>query len=223
MSSEAATKRFWLSRETVSGPCLITFISIRCVPVWSNTFDLAYGPNGDIFGTDNGPDADYPEKINWLREGGHFGFPWRLGGLDNLTRFAGYNYATDTLWNPNWWSYNNILPEGKRFYDYDPDFPSPPAVMLEGIQNLGPDADSIRGPDDRTVRDASAGFAMHSITPHRAPLGIVFDTAHAMGGNYSGDGFFLSWTAGNPTGDSNDGPFLDASQDLVQLDNLART
>jgi len=60
-----------------------------------NTFDLAYGPNGDIFGTDNGPDADYPEKINWLREGGHFGFPWRLGGLDNRTRFAGYNYDTD--------------------------------------------------------------------------------------------------------------------------------
>jgi hypothetical protein len=136
-----------------------------------NTFDLAYGANGDIFGTDNGPDADYPEEVNWLRDGGHFGFPWRLGGLDNRTRFAGYNYATDTLWNPNWWSYNNILHEGQRFYDYDPDFPSPPAVMLEGIQNLGPDADSIRGPDDRTVRDAqSAGFAMHSITPHRAPL-----------------------------------------------------
>jgi hypothetical protein len=119
-----------------------------------NTFDLAYGPNGDIFGTDNGPDADYPEEINWLREGGHFGFPWRLGGLDNRTRFAGYNYATDTLWNPNWCSYNNILHEGKRFYDYDPDFPTPPSVMLEGIQNLGPDADRIRGPDDRTVRDA---------------------------------------------------------------------
>jgi hypothetical protein len=47
--------------------------------------------------------------------------------------------------------------------------------------------------------------------------------AHALGGNYSGDGFFLSWTAGNATGDSNDGPFLDASQDLVQLDNLTRT
>ena len=189
-----------------------------------NTFDLAYGPNGDIFGTDNGPDADYPEEINWLREGGHFGFPWRLGGLDNRTRFAGYNYASDTLWNPNWWSYGRVLHEGKRFYDYDPEFPSPPPVMLEAIQNLGPDADSIRGPDDRTVRDAqSTGFAMHSITPHRAPLGIVFDTARALGGSYSGDGFFLSWTAGNAAGDSYNGPFLDASQDLVQLDNLART
>jgi REP-associated tyrosine transposase len=34
MSSEDATKRFWWSRETVSGRCLITFISIRCAPDW---------------------------------------------------------------------------------------------------------------------------------------------------------------------------------------------
>jgi len=33
--SEDATKRFWWSRETVSGRCLITFTLIRCAPVWS--------------------------------------------------------------------------------------------------------------------------------------------------------------------------------------------
>ena len=32
-----------------------------------NAFDLEFAPNGDLFGVDNGPDADYPDELNWLR------------------------------------------------------------------------------------------------------------------------------------------------------------
>src|ERR1043166_6388767 len=42
-----------------------------------NAFDLAFGPNGDLFATDNGPDRDMSDELNWLRPGAHYGFPWR--------------------------------------------------------------------------------------------------------------------------------------------------
>jgi hypothetical protein len=34
-----------------------------------NTYDLAFAPNGDLFGTENGPDRDMSEELNWLRPG----------------------------------------------------------------------------------------------------------------------------------------------------------
>jgi Glucose / Sorbosone dehydrogenase len=37
-----------------------------------NAFDMAFAPNGDLFGVDNGPDADFPDELNWLREGLHY-------------------------------------------------------------------------------------------------------------------------------------------------------
>jgi glucose/arabinose dehydrogenase len=40
-----------------------------------NAFDLAFAPNGDLFASENGPDADYPEELNWIRRGHHYGFP----------------------------------------------------------------------------------------------------------------------------------------------------
>ncbi|PHM11319.1 PQQ-dependent sugar dehydrogenase [Nostoc sp. 'Peltigera malacea cyanobiont' DB3992] len=39
-----------------------------------NTFDMAFAPNGDLFGTENGPDRDMSEELNWLRLGGNYGF-----------------------------------------------------------------------------------------------------------------------------------------------------
>jgi len=52
-----------------------------------NSFDFAYAPNGDLFATENGPDRDMSDELNWLRGGLHFGFPWRIGGADNPQQF----------------------------------------------------------------------------------------------------------------------------------------
>src|SRR5437667_7461019 len=38
-----------------------------------NSFDFAFAPNGDLFATENGPDSDMAEELNWLRPGLHYG------------------------------------------------------------------------------------------------------------------------------------------------------
>ena len=55
-------------------------------------------------------------------------------------------------------------------------------------------------------------------TAHRSPLGLVFDTRGAMAPPFQRHGFMLSWTPGDPTGNSVAGPFLDPSQDMLDLD-----
>lgn len=69
------------------------------------------------------------------------------------------------------------------------------------------------------IRDASEkGLTVSSVTSHRSPLGIVFDTARVLAPAFRGDGFMLSWTKGDSTGDRVAGPFRDPSQDLLHLD-----
>ena len=80
-----------------------------------NTFDLAYAPNGDLFGVENCPDRDMPEEMNWIQQGHHYGFPWRMGTADNPTRFPDYDPQEDRLLQPNILSAN--------YHHYDPDFP----------------------------------------------------------------------------------------------------
>lgn len=179
-----------------------------------NTFDFAFAPNNDLFGTENGPDRDMPEELNWLRQGGHYGFPWRIGGLDNPQQYSNYNPATDRLLDPRF----NAVKLG--YYYNDPTFPKRPARDLFGsIYNLGPDADSFRDAVDGQVKDASnLGLTIRTFTAHRSPLGLVFDRQNAMSTEFQGDGFMLSWTKGDPTGASVPGPFNDPSEDLLHLD-----
>ena len=59
-----------------------------------NAYDLAFAPNGDLFGTENGPDRDMAEELNWLREGHHYGFPWRMGLEDTPQQFPDYDPAS---------------------------------------------------------------------------------------------------------------------------------
>lgn len=179
-----------------------------------NTFDMAFAPNGDLFGTENGPDRDMSEELNWLREGRHYGFPWRIGGADNPQQFPNYNPAKDRLLDPRF----NAVKEG--YYRNDPTFPTRPTRNLtEPITNFGPDADSFRDPKDGKVKDASVlGQTLNTFTAHRSPLGLVFDIKGAMSSEFQKDGFMLSWTKGDPTGATETGPFKDPSQDLVHLD-----
>lgn len=179
-----------------------------------NTFDFAFAPNGDLFGADNGPDRDMPEELNWLRQGGHYGFPWQIGGLDNPQQYSNYDPTTDLLLDSRF----NAVQQG--YYRNDPTFPvRPQRSLFDSIRNLGPDGDKFRDATDGQVKDAnSVGVSIRSFTSHRSPLGLVFDVQKAMSTEFQGDGFLLSWTKGDPTGNSVAGPFEDPGQDLLHLD-----
>jgi hypothetical protein len=177
-----------------------------------NTYDMAFAPNGDLFGTENGPDRDMSEELNWLRQGLHFGFPWRIGGADNPQQFPGYDPAVDRLLDPRF-----VAVQG-GYYHNDPTFPPPPTNFIEPLINTGPDADSYRDPSDGQVKDASTeGKTLSTFTAHRSPLGLVFDTGGLLTDEFRYHGFVLSWTAGDPNGNNVAGPFKDASQDLLDL------
>ncbi|MBN3949997.1 MAG: PQQ-dependent sugar dehydrogenase [Nostoc sp. NMS7] len=177
-----------------------------------NTFDMAFAPNGDLFGTENGPDRDMSDELNWLRQGGNYGFPWRIGGTDNPQQFPNYNPAKDLLLNPLFGAVT------KGYFRNDPTFPIRPTNLIEPIPNFGPDADNYRDPLDGKVKDASVlGQSVSTFTAHRSPLGLVFDIQGVLSPEFKRDGFMLSFTPGDPTGQKLPGPFKDASQDLLHL------
>ena len=180
-----------------------------------NSFDLAFAPNGDLFGAENSGDRDDSEELNWIREGHHYGFPWRMGTNDTPMQFPDYDPASDLLVN------HNYLIWRQGFVYNDPDFPPRPegVTFTDPVINRGPDADSYRDPETGEIRDASdRGETLGTFTAHRSPLGLVFDVDGALGGDYTGDGFVLAWTAGDPDGDPASGPFKDPSQDLLHLE-----
>lgn len=154
-----------------------------------NAYDLAFGPDGELFAVDNGPDADYPDELNWVREGRHYGFPWRFGDQDNPQQFPDYDPARDRL-----------LPRGYTAVDTgtyrnDPDFPPPPPTLTRPVANLGPDGDQFRDQDGAPRDAGDLGRPLYTFTPHRSPLGLVFDTAGSLGGELRGGAFVVSWGA----------------------------
>jgi hypothetical protein len=178
-----------------------------------NSFDFAFAPNGDLFATENGPDRDMSEELNWLRPGLHYGFPWRIGGSDNPQQFPNYAPGADRLLD------QRFIAVQRGYYHNDPTFPPPPTGFAEPVVNVGPDANRYRDPGDGSIKDAGGvGRMPGTFTAHRSPLGLVFDTAGAMGPPFQNHGFMLSWTPGDANGTNVAGPFKDASQDLVDLD-----
>ncbi len=178
-----------------------------------NAYDLAFAPNGDLFATENGPGRDMPEELNWLRQGHHYGFPWRMGLDDTPQQFPDYDPASDRLLSPR----STAVREG--YYHNDPTYPPPPRDFTDPVINIGPDADAYRDPADGRIKDASReNVRFGTFTAHRSPLGLVFDVEQALAEPFQGDGFTLSWTPGDPNGDSVNGPFNDPSQDLLHLD-----
>ena len=178
-----------------------------------NSYDLAFAPNGDLFAAENGPDRDMAEELNWLREGHHYGFPWRMGLEDTPQQFPDYDPASDFLLPARF----TAVREG--YYHNDPTYPPPPRDFTDPVINLGPDADAYRDPADGQIKDASEeGVRFATFTAHRSPLGLVFDTDNALDEPFQGDGFVLSWTEGDPDGDDIAGPFNDPSEDLLHLD-----
>ncbi len=184
-----------------------------------NSFDMALAPNGDLLASENSGDRDDPEELNWLRNGGHYGFPWRMGG--NLTgmQFSNYNQSNDLLINHNCLAWTNGY-----FYN-DLNYPQPPGLVTfsEPVKNYGPDGDKFRNANTGLVHDASdEGTFITSFTPHRSPLGLVFDINGKLTAPYNYGAFIMSYTEGTadtsgtlPNGST--GPFSDVGQDLLQL------
>lgn len=172
-----------------------------------NGFDMAFDQNGNLFEVENSGQRDDPEEMNWLREGRHYGFPWRLGGNENPIQVAGYNSLNDLLVPPD--------QRGTPLFAYDSDFPAIPdgLVFTEPMRNLGPDADLYRDPQTGEIRDASEdGVEFTTFTSHRSPVGFGFDNENQMGGNYTGDAFIASFSG-------NTWPLIGGdSEDLLHLE-----
>ncbi|MFL5802051.1 MAG: PQQ-dependent sugar dehydrogenase [Roseiflexaceae bacterium] len=156
-----------------------------------NAYDLAFAPNGDLIAIDNGPDADYADELNWIQEGHHYGFPWRFGNMDNPQRAPDYDAAKDKRLQKDFFAVQNAL------YRNDPTFPPPPdgVTFTDPIANLGPDGDIFRDADGNAYDSSDLGQPALSFTPHRSELGLVFDSAGALGGDLKGDAFLVSWGA----------------------------
>jgi hypothetical protein len=153
-----------------------------------NTFDLAFNADGDLFGTENGPDIDLPDEVNFLEAGKHYGFPWRFGATDNPVLDPAYTPTGDKRLNGGYGAVKNGL------YKYDAGFMPKPAgvTFTDPIVNMGPDAIMARA--DRNA-DAVATPGLAGITGHRSPLGLSFDTEGVSCGDYYKAGFMLSYGA----------------------------
>ena len=175
-----------------------------------NAFDLSFGPGGDLFSADNGPDRDMADEINWVREGRHYGFPWRLGGENNPQQYPDYDLAQDPLVQRNSWANRNGL------YYNDPNFPPAPAIAFANpIINMGPDANNFRNLEGQIVDASTENKPIFTLTAHSSPTGIVFDNARAMAPPFTGSGFALR--IGGGTADLINS-FGDPDQDLLHLD-----
>lgn len=176
-----------------------------------NTADLAFAPNGDLFGPDNAGDRDDPGELNWLREGEHYGFPWRIGGNDTPMQFPGYDPFKDPLvpspCNPN-------PADTGCYFSNDPTYPAPPegVTFVEPIPNAGPYADKFLDPETGAVRDASEeDTTITTFSGGRSPLGLVFDADSVLAGRLKGGAFMLSFAGAL-------GGFPEDGQDLIFLD-----
>ena len=177
-----------------------------------NTFDFAYAGNGDLFGVENSGDRDDPDELNWIREGHHYGFPWRIGGNNTPQQFTPYDPRHDPLLNPAAWGGGNLY----STFSNDPTYPLPPdnVTFTDPVASSGPDADRYRDTATGLVKDASnAGQRLSTFTPHRSPDGIVFDSDSLLAGDLKGGAFVTSLATSvmlQALGDT--------SQDLVHCD-----
>lgn len=148
-----------------------------------NEFDIAFNSENRLFGIENSGDRDDPEEMNWLRQGKHYGFPWRIGGNDTPMQYTPYNANQDKLV-PAEALARNI------FYN-DPGYPARPSevTFTEPIKNLGPDANWIRNPSTGAMYQ---GTEITTFTGHRSPVGLVFDSDSTLQMPYTGSGFMLA-------------------------------
>lgn len=186
-----------------------------------NAYDMAWNAQGHLFAIDNAGERDDPEELNWIQEGHHYGFPWRIGGNLNPLTNPNYNAAQDPLINPQ----NSAYLEGH--FNADPNFPQIPSGLqfTEPLSNYGAAADYYKNETTGKIEKSSeSGTPVKTFTPHRSPLGLVIDKNKALGSVYSGKGFVMSFMpGGDSTGFSpispwgSPCPFVDPSRELVMM------
>jgi len=174
-----------------------------------NAFDLAFAPNGDFFAVDNGPDADWPDELNWIRQGLNYGFPWRFGLNDNPQQFPNYNFLNDKHLNAD------FVAVQRGTYHADPTFPKAPGNFTDPVINLGPASTEYRADDGTSHNAAAEGKSLNTFTPHRSPLGLVFATDAKLPADLLGDSTHLSllissWGAAG-------GSLTDKGEDLLHM------
>jgi len=187
-----------------------------------NAYDMAWNEENHLFAVDNSGERDDPEELNWIQEGKHYGFPWRIGGNANPLMNPSYDASQDPLINPNNESYL------AGHFDPDPNFPPIPIGIefTEPLLNYGNAADYYK--DENTgqiMRASESGTSLRTFTAHRSPLGLMIDREHALGSIYQGKSFVLSFM---PGGDStgytplspwgSPCPFVDSSREMVMMD-----
>jgi hypothetical protein len=186
-----------------------------------NAYDMAWNAQDHLFAIDNAGERDDPEELNWIQEGHHYGFPWRIGGNSNPLTNPNYNAAQDPLINPQ----NSAYLEGH--FNADPNFPQIPSGLqfTEPLSNYGAAADYYKNETTGKIEKSSeSGTPVKTFTPHRSPLGLVIDKNKALGSVYSGKGFVMSFMpGGDSTGFSpispwgSPCPFVDPSRELVMM------
>jgi hypothetical protein len=181
-----------------------------------NAYDMAYNSNKDLIEVENSDDRDDPEEMNWLQEGHHYGFPWRIGGDETPQQFTPYDPHTDPLLSKQAWGGGNLY----KTYSNDPTYPKPPAgvTFTEPIPSVGPDADRFRDSVTGQAEDASnLGVTISTFTPHRSVDGIVFDVDSLLANNLKGGGFAISYENGALVA-----ALTDTSNDLLHI-SLTKT
>jgi hypothetical protein len=190
-----------------------------------NMADLAFAPNGDLFGPDNAGDRDDPGELNWVREGEHYGFPWRIGGNDTPMQFPpygapyGYNDPTNDPLVPNVCNPNPA--DTGCYFSNDPGYPAPPEgiTFVEPIPNAGPFADEFLDPETGAVRDASEeDTTITTFSGGRSPLGLVFDADSVLVDPLKGGAFVLSFAGARDENGDGQLDFPVGGQDLAFLD-----
>lgn len=194
------------------------FVYVRGV---RNAYSMAFDGQGELFSIDNSGERDDPDELNWIRQGYHYGFPWRMGGNWNPLMNPNYDVNLDPMVNHNSGGYIQGV------FAADPNFPSPSSgtIFGEPALNFGPDGDKYRDSLTGNVRDASDdGILLQSFTAHRSPLGLTIDRDSIFGAQFLGRAFVLSYM---PGGDSSGmsplspwgspGPFVDPCQDMLML------
>ena len=186
-----------------------------------NAYDMAWNAQNHLFAIDNAGERDDPEELNWIQQGKHYGFPWRIGGNQNPLLDPQYDATQDPLINP----LNDAFLAGH--FNADPNFPAIPSGLqfTEPLAHYGNVADYYKDEASGAIQKTSeTGIPIKTFTPHRSPLGLLIDKNNELGSIYTGKGFILSFMpGGDSTGFSpispwgSPCPFIDNSRELVLL------
>lgn len=99
-----------------------------------NAYGFCWNDKGEMFATENGPDADAPEELNLIEKGKHYGFPYQFA---NWTKKA-YPHTPDPPAGLEFtWPIANVGPDGG--FDGSPIYTFDPHSGPGGIVFLGDD------------------------------------------------------------------------------------